>query len=348
MKQRKTKQEIIDLLRAVAAKEGDDVGLTRFCKIAGLNKAEVDYYFPDFGSLRRSIGLAPNSPNERLADDVGFEDYAKVCLHFGKIPNVRELRILTRELKTRTGHVYSRETNGIVGFQSKFRAWLPESSEEFKKILSFAGWSDGRRGWSGDRRIPENMDENSSKFTGPLLHPYLPGLLQNLDVLAKGEIPPFENLDSTAAIIFERRTAEAFRCLGFEVQPLGQGSGRKADALACAPKQRVALIIDAKVRSNGYVLGTEDRKFLEYVSAHGKDMQKKGYEQIYFVVVGSSFRQSDLDKLAAYLSASCIRSIAMITARALMRIVEESIRDRARFALDEFCQEIFGNKIIDN
>jgi hypothetical protein len=36
---------------------------------------------------------------------------------------------------------------------------------------------------------------------------------------------------------------------------------RNADALALAPKERFAVIIDAKVRSAGYVLGTEDRKF---------------------------------------------------------------------------------------
>jgi len=40
--------------------------------------------------------------------------------------------------------------------------------------------------------------------------------------------------------------------------------GRKPDALALAPRERFAIINDAQVRSNGYVLGTEDRKFLEY------------------------------------------------------------------------------------
>lgn len=40
--------------------------------------------------------------------------------------------------------------------------------------------------------------------------------------------------------------------------------GRNADALALAPRERFAVIIDAKVRSTGYVLGTEDRRFLEY------------------------------------------------------------------------------------
>lgn len=56
------------------------------------------------------------------------------------------------------------------------------------------------------------------------------------------------------------------------------------------------------------------------------------FDKIYFVVVGSSVRDSDLIKLTAYLSQAPIRSVAMITAFALIRLVEESIRDRNRFS----------------
>jgi hypothetical protein len=36
----------------------------------------------------------------------------------------------------------------------------------------------------------------------------------------------------------------------------------------------------------------------------------------------------------------------MITARALMRMVEESIRERSQFSLADLIKELFGNKII--
>jgi hypothetical protein len=49
------------------------------------------------------------------------------------------------------------------------------------------------------------------------------------------------------------------------------------------------LILDAKVRSNGYVLGTEDRKFLDYAVKHGLELQKQGFDKIYLAVVGPSF-----------------------------------------------------------
>lgn len=147
-------------------------------------------------------------------------------------------------------------------------------------------------------------------------------------------------------MLFERRTADAFRCLGFDVKQLGQGTGRKADSLAIAPRERFALIIDAKVRSSGYTLGTEDRKFLEYAKNHGRELHSQGLKNIYFVVVGPAFRSGDLEKLTATLAESPIRSVSLITALALMRMVEESIRERSKFMLADLEKEFFGNKII--
>lgn len=44
--------------------------------------------------------------------------------------------------------------------------------------------------------------------------------------------------------------------------------------------ERFAVIIDAKLRSAGYVLGTEDRKFLEYARSHGAELQRQGFEKV--------------------------------------------------------------------
>ncbi len=149
-------------------------------------------------------------------------------------------------------------------------------------------------------------------------------------------------------MLFERRTADAFRCLGFEIRQLGQGTGRNADCLACASREHVALMIDAKVRANGYILGTADRKFLDYAVTHGAELLQEGFEKIYLVVVGSSFRESDLTKLGNYLSQTVVRSVVMITARALLRKVEQSIRERSTFSLSQLATELFGNKIISS
>ena len=94
------------------------------------------------------------------------------------------------------------------------------------------------------------------------------------------------------------------------------------------------------------MLGTEDRKFLDYAVKHGAELLQQGFEKIYVVVVGPSFRESDLKKLGDYLSATAVRSVVMLNAGALMRMVEESIRDRGQFSLTGLTKELFGNRII--
>ena len=62
---------------------------------------------------------------------------------------------------------------------------------------------------------------------------------QGLDRLSRGEQSSLHS-DENVNTAFERRCADAFRCLGFEVESLGQGRGRKADCLALAGKNHSA------------------------------------------------------------------------------------------------------------
>ena len=337
---RRSRDEIIELFRACQAKLGETPGHRVFTKETGVKMSDVEYYWPKFGKLVEEAGGQTNKFKERLVDDDVFREYAQVCLHIGKIPTEKELRIAQRELKTRTHSVNTRE-GSIWAFREKFRVWLSSGDDKFKPILNFDGW--------GDRPQIATIETTPAKdVLQPQLHPFLPGCLQYLEVLARGEMPPFESSNLSTSTLFERRVSDAFKCLGFEVRELGQGTGRKTDSIAAAPKERFALIIDAKVRTNGYKLGTEDRKFLEYAVNHGKELQSQGFDKIYLVVVAPSFRDADLKQLAEYLSDSPMRGVSMITARALMRMVEESIRNRSQFSLSDFGKQMFGNKIIPN
>ena len=336
---RHTRQEILELYKACQAKLGEPHGIDRFCKMAKLKPSEISYYWPRPTALTKEVGATPNEFVSKLPDKIVFQDYARVCLDLGKIPAQNELRIAQRELETKTHTVYNRHGD-IYAFQDRFRTWVEESTEEeLKAILQFAGWARVKSG---------RASEVFSTKVPPQLNPFFPASLQYLEVLARGEMPPYESSDLNVSTLFERRTADAFRSLGFEVRPLGQGTGRNPDAIALATKERFAILIDAKVRANGYTLGTEDRKFLEYALDHGKELQRQGFEKVYLVVVGSSFRESDLKKLTEYLSESPARSVDMISAAALIRIVEESIRERSTFTLSAFEKQLFGNKIISS
>lgn len=74
-------------------------------------------------------------------------------------------------------------------------------------------------------------------------------------------------------------------------------------------------------------------------------MQRQGFDKLYFVVVGPSFKDGDLKKLTEYLADSPIRSVDLLTASALMRIVEESIRERNQFSLERLSRDLFGHKV---
>ncbi len=336
---RRSREEILDIYRACQAKLGRAPGKETFCKMSGIKLSEINYYWPRPSALIEEAGFQPGEWTVKLPDDVVFRDFARVCLHIGKIPTHNELRIAQRELGTKTYTAYKRFGSNSE-FHARFSQWLGSSSPELKPILEFEGWS--------LPVLPDNhasaVPEDRAAFPG--LRPFLPASLQYLETLARGERPPFESSDQAVATLFERRTADAFRCMGFEISTLGQGTGRKPDALALASRERFAIIIDAKVRSNGYILGTEDRKFLEYARTQGSELKRQGFENLYFVVVAPSFREGDLKKLTEYLSDSPIRSVDLITASALMRFVEESIRERSRFSLSDFGQQLFGNKIV--
>jgi hypothetical protein len=336
---RLSKTEILDRYRACRQKLGKAPGSAIFCKTADVKLADIFHYWPRFTDLVKEAGEISPGWNLKIPDEELFEEYAKVCLHLGKIPTIPELRIATRQLKTRTHRVRHRYGT-IAEFDQSFHKWLEGQSGDIRKILYFAGW---------DRKSkPPKLasDPESTPSVNYSFHPFLPACLQHLEMLARGEVPANEDRNQSAAILFERRCADAFRCLGFEIENFGQGKGRVTDFVALAHRERFAVIVDAKSRSEGYVLGTEDRKFLEYAIKHGRELQSKGFEKIYLAIVAASFREKDLEQLTTYLTNSPIRSADLIAATALIRIVEESIRDRYSFNLSKLDTIFFGNKII--
>jgi len=68
--------------------------------------------------------------------------------------------------------------------------------------------------------------------------------------------------------------------------------------------------------------------------------------RVYLAIVASAFNATDPDKLAAYVTDSPIRSVTMLTAGALIRIVESSIRERFKFALADFERDLFRQRVI--
>jgi hypothetical protein len=329
-----SQSELIDRYRACERKLGKAPGTKLFCKTAGVPLADVLHHWPRFADFVREAGSTPSQWRTAYPDAEVFADYARVCLRVNKLPARGELRIATRDLGTKTHRVYER-FGSIAEFDRRFRDWLATGPEEFKVILSYPGW---------ERVTGTKAGRTHVQLVA--VRPFLPAGLQYLDTLARGELPIGESSEFSINIQFERKCGEAFQALGFEVSQLGQGKGRAPDVLAIARRVGYGVIIDAKVRREGYKLGTEDRTFHEYVVRYTLQLKNEGIDKAYLVVIASKFRESDHPKLANYLAGSDVRGIAFLSAASVMRIVEESIRDRAAFTLAEFEKVLFGSRIL--
>ncbi|HVZ09731.1 hypothetical protein [Rhodopila sp.] len=112
---RRTREEVIELFRACAAKLDRTPGEAEFDKMCGIPRKDVRHHFwkGGYSELAEAAGLQPNTLTQRFEDAEVFEDYAKVCVHIGRVPSETQLRGATRELRTKTSTVYSRFVGGI-------------------------------------------------------------------------------------------------------------------------------------------------------------------------------------------------------------------------------------------
>lgn len=282
----RSREEILEKYRSCAEKLGRPPGRNIFERMAGIKLWEVSYYWPNSTALAQEAGLLPNSMVTAIPEDQLLEAYSRICLQIKRVPSSNQLRIATRELDSFSHSSYTRPYGSVPALQKRFKEWIENERPEFSEILKYNGWSQTRRASTADSASIEPQTKS---------RPFLPTVLQGLDRLSRGE-KFFLHSDENVNTAFERRCADAFRCLGFEVEPLGQDRGRKADCLALARQESFGVIIDAKVRQDGYSLGTEDRKFLEYAVTHARELQRNGIPKVYFVIVGSEFRENDLNK----------------------------------------------------
>ncbi|MFK7932218.1 MAG: restriction endonuclease FokI C-terminal domain-containing protein, partial [Saprospiraceae bacterium] len=144
---------------------------------------------------------------------------------------------------------------------------------------------------------------------------------------------------------FEKLTAEIFKQLDFDVQILGQGSGRNPDAIIKLREQNTAFIVDAKAYSNGYSLGIDDRAIKEYINYHCPILQKEGYKKIGFIIVSNSFKSTFDSFINDITWNTDIKRFILLTSEALLYLLAYKTKDR--LSLSNMIESIigFGNPI---
>lgn len=130
--------------------------------------------------------------------------------------------------------------------------------------------------------------------------------------------------------LFEKMVAEIFKLMSFDVEELGQGTGRNPDSIIRHREDNTAFIVDAKAYTDGYSLGLDDRAIKEYINFHCPRLQKEGYKKIGFVIVSNSFK-SDLDELANDITWNTdVKRFILLTSEALLYLLAYKTRDLLR------------------
>lgn len=137
-----------------------------------------------------------------------------------------------------------------------------------------------------------------------------------------------EKSSSLKGSAYEKLVAEIFKQLDFEVEMLGQGSGRNPDAILRHREENTAFIVDAKAYSNGYSLGIDDRAIKEYINHYCPRLQKEGYKKIGFIIVSNSFK-SNFDSFMNEITWNTdIKRFILLTSEALLYLLAYKTKDR--------------------
>jgi hypothetical protein len=306
-----------------------------------------------YKALREKLGRKPSSSefyresgvsDNRLKLIYGGKAYNKLVIECGDQPEEfikpkSELRkileawgTLARELKSKPTVADWRQrriaprTESIKG--SHGINWTQMSNEFLREFGTDAEWQDVVALIPSSTPV-ENAKHAKETGTIPLfVSQFLPPVVTDFIFLSQSE---------DRANDFERKVSLVFQMLGFEVTSLGQGTGRNPDSIAKATQEHFALIIDAKARTESYMMGTEDRKFIEYIRQHQPVLTREGCKKLYFVIVSSRFAGRDTASIIRVKQETQIPVIE-IRADQILRILAFAIENPLHFDRRKFEQ----------
>jgi len=159
-------------------------------------------------------------------------------------------------------------------------------------------------------------------FVPPIIA-VLPGLAQNDEILAEAARYSGTKLENA----FEKHTHAAFTILGYETRLLGQGMGRVPDGIAIAADESYGLLWDAKVRTSGYSMGTDDRVIRDYINTQSRELRRRrSLRNMYYAIVSSSFADDFDDAISTLQMETEISEVCLVEAEALVAMVEAKLR----------------------
>lgn len=159
---------------------------------------------------------------------------------------------------------------------------------------------------------------------------YVPPIIDVLPRMALNEpvlIEAARNSGTSLERAFEKYINAAFTILGYKAELLGMGKGRVPDGLALAHDENYAILWDAKIRANGYSMGTDDRTIREYITTQSRELKRRrSMRNIYYLIISSSFIDDYDDAIRSIKMETDVNEVILMETEALVAMVDAKLR----------------------
>lgn len=251
---------------------------------------------------------------------------AELTQSLKRVPTPNDLKYAHRSRKPAfpSSKTFATRFGGFRGLAPKLSEWC-SSHPDFAQAGEIARAKiDQQEVEPADEAVDSRGPGLLAEPTGDSLNEWTPPVVAELSQWSRRD-----------PLRFERGVANAFRCLGFEVEELGQGTQRNPDGLVLRRSQYYALLYDAKAREReDFKVGTHDRAFAEYLSRHRPRLEKEGMKQLTFVVVGSRFSPSTVPEGLRFVGRQQLKAMVFLEADALVAMVGLHLKHGHHFDTD--------------
>lgn len=182
----------------------------------------------------------------------------------------------------------------------------------------------------GTQTVAELPDTQTAAVVEQLSEGYLPPIVSVLPRLAVNDHDLSnicQNNGTSVDKVFEDRLAILFKMLGYETEQLGAGHGRVPDGIAVSEDYRYGIIYDAKVRQQGYTMGTDERAIREYINVKGDVLRRRGIRNIYFMVISGTFSGDHDDIIRGLKIDTIVSEVLLVEVKALLAMLEGKLRN---------------------
>jgi hypothetical protein len=207
-------------------------------------------------------------------------------------------------------------------------------------------WLAGGNPFAGSKPVPQPPPEVPAPAPTPNPRPtpvpepqpapqalpdsYVPPVIAVLPEMSRGGEPIRKAADASGISLekaFEKYIDAAFTIIGYETVLLGQGRGRVPDGQAVDARNSYALLWDAKVRAEGYRLGTDDRTIKEYVTNASRELDRgRRLRNLYYLVISSAFGDDYDDTIRQLKMETDVSEVCLVEADALVEMVDARLR----------------------